>query len=87
MIKVVLEGEVNVGALADRAGLSRSATSQHLTKFKVAGLLTQRRDRQSLYYMVTPEWVDFVRQMISIGEEQAIWWAENPIKPRIAIRV
>lgn len=84
LVKVMLNGEVDVGALADQVGLSRSALSQHLTKFKIAGLLTQRRDRQSLYCTITPEWVDFVQRMILIGEEHAIWWTENPTRPRIA---
>ncbi|WP_394843296.1 metalloregulator ArsR/SmtB family transcription factor [Pendulispora brunnea] len=43
-------GEVCVCDLADILGVSQSAVSQHLAKFKAYGLVTVRRDNQTLFY-------------------------------------
>lgn len=72
MIQAMLEEEVRVGALAERTGLTQSATSQHLAKFLVAGIVIQRRDQQSRYNSVAPKWVDILRRLITVAEEQAI---------------
>ncbi|CAG0969769.1 MAG: winged helix-turn-helix transcriptional regulator [Rhizobiaceae bacterium] len=46
----LLEGELSVGAIAKKVGLSQSALSQHLAKLRNTGLVTTRRDRQTIYY-------------------------------------
>ncbi len=43
-------GEVCVCDLAEIVGITQSAASQHLAKFKAHGLVTVRRDAQTLYY-------------------------------------
>lgn len=45
-------GELTVGALVDRIGISQSALSQHLAKLREQGLVAYRRDSQMLYYRV-----------------------------------
>lgn len=45
-------GELGVGALAERVGLSQSALSQHLARLRSEGLVTTRRDMQAIYYRV-----------------------------------
>jgi DNA-binding transcriptional ArsR family regulator len=49
------QGESNVGCLADLAGTSPTAVSQHLAKLRLAGLVTTRRDRQFVYYAVADD--------------------------------
>ena len=44
--------ELSVGALVDRVGLSQSALSQHLGRLREEGLVTFRRDAQTLHYRV-----------------------------------
>lgn len=44
------ESEISVGMLGDRIGLSQSALSQHLAKLRSAGLVTTRREAQTIYY-------------------------------------
>ena len=44
------DGEMSVGKLADKVGLSQSATSQHLRRLSAAGLVDSRRDAQKKYY-------------------------------------
>ena len=52
LCKLVEWGEGSVGALADAAGLSLSATSQHLAKMRDEGLVEFRRDSQTLWYRI-----------------------------------
>lgn len=46
----LLEGERSVGDLAEIAGLSQSALSQHLAKMRLQALVRTRRDGQTIYY-------------------------------------
>ncbi len=43
-------GEKNVGQLEQIVGLSQSALSQHLARMRKEGLVTTRRDAQTIYY-------------------------------------
>jgi DNA-binding transcriptional ArsR family regulator len=43
-------GEVCVCDLGEILGITQSAVSQHLSKFKAYGLVTVRRDNQTLFY-------------------------------------
>ena len=43
-------GEASVTALAEAVGLSNSALSQHLAKLREDGLVSFRRESQTLYY-------------------------------------
>ena len=44
--------ELPVGALVERIGLSQSALSQHLAKLREEGLVSFRREAQTLFYSV-----------------------------------
>lgn len=46
-------GEKPVNQLADATGQSLSAVSQHLAKLRAEGLVTTRRDAQTIYYRMT----------------------------------
>lgn len=50
ILKVLVRGEIAVGALAQKVGLSQSALSQHLSKLRAQNLVTTRRDAQTIYY-------------------------------------
>jgi len=52
LCRLVEWGEANVTALAEDAGLSQSALSQHLAKMRQEGLVTFRRDAQTLWYRI-----------------------------------
>ena len=49
------EGELSVGELLERIELSASALSQHLAKLRSQGLVTTRKERQTVYYRVDRE--------------------------------
>ena len=52
---LIAEGEIAVGALVSKIGVSQSALSQHLAKLRAEELVTFRRDAQTLYYRVSDE--------------------------------
>jgi DNA-binding transcriptional ArsR family regulator len=49
---LVVDGEMSVNALSDKLELSQSALSQHLARLRDDGLVTFRREGQTLYYHV-----------------------------------
>ena len=51
----LLDGERSVSALETVVDLSQSALSQHLAKLRSAGLVSTRREAQSIYYSICDE--------------------------------
>lgn len=45
-------GEMSVGHLTQRVGLSQSALSQHLAKLREEGLVATRKEAQTVFYRV-----------------------------------
>ncbi len=52
LCKLVEHDEMTVGDLAREVGLSQSACSQHLGKMRDEGLVTYRRESQTLWYAI-----------------------------------
>lgn len=52
LCRLVEAGEATVGALAKDAGLSQSALSQHLARMRDEGIVTFRRESQTLWYRI-----------------------------------
>jgi ArsR family transcriptional regulator, virulence genes transcriptional regulator len=52
---LLAEGEICVSALVEAVGLSQSALSQHLARLREDGLVSFRRESQTLYYRVRDE--------------------------------
>jgi ArsR family transcriptional regulator, virulence genes transcriptional regulator len=51
---VLSEGELSFGELNERIPLSQSALSQQLSKLRQEGLVTTRRESQTIFYSVAP---------------------------------
>jgi len=49
----LVEGERSVGELLEEISLSASALSQHLAVLRQQGLVTTRRDAQTIYYALS----------------------------------
>ena len=47
------DGECSVGELAAHDGQAQTAASQHLAKLRAAGLVTTRREAQTIYYRLS----------------------------------
>jgi ArsR family transcriptional regulator, virulence genes transcriptional regulator len=65
MLCRMADDEVTVGELVDLTGMSQSAVSQHLAKFRELGLVSVRPDAQTRHYRLVD---DDVRQIIA-----ALW--------------
>ncbi|HET7717018.1 MAG TPA: metalloregulator ArsR/SmtB family transcription factor [Bauldia sp.] len=52
LCKLAGAGEMTVGSLAKAVGLSQSALSQHLSLMRAEGLVSFRREGQTLHYAI-----------------------------------
>lgn len=52
LCSLITHGQMKVGDLVKAVGLSQSALSQHLALLRADGLVSFRRDSQTLYYRV-----------------------------------
>ncbi|MDM9623245.1 metalloregulator ArsR/SmtB family transcription factor [Rhizobium sp. S96] len=60
----ILDEEMSVNELAEKVGLSQSALSQHLAKFRAAKAVTTRRDAQTVYYSTSHEGVQKILEVL-----------------------
>jgi ArsR family transcriptional regulator, virulence genes transcriptional regulator len=60
------EGELSVGELEAKIGLSQSALSQHLAKLRHDGLVRTRRQRQTIYYALAGTEAAFL--LVALGQ-------------------
>jgi len=58
------DGELPVGELVRRVGLSQSATSQHLARLRKLGLLETRKEGQTVYYRIAREDVGQILELL-----------------------
>ncbi|MBV6306582.1 metalloregulator ArsR/SmtB family transcription factor [Candidimonas humi] len=64
---LIEHGEMTVGALLEQVALSQSALSQHLAKMREEGLVTYRRESQTLHYRIdNPDVAKLVATLKSI---------------------
>lgn len=52
ILSALVEGEVNVGTLAQVVGISESAVSHHLRSLRQLRLVRSRKDGQQVFYFV-----------------------------------
>lgn len=52
MLAALVNGEQNVGALAEQAGISESATSHHLRHLRQMRLVRTRKEGRRVFYML-----------------------------------
>ena len=64
IMSYLTEGEMSVGAIAEKVPLSQSALSQHLAKLRGLDLVETRRDRQMIYYSCKSEAVRELLRML-----------------------
>ena len=49
---LIEHGELSVGAMQERVELSQSALSQHLARLRDDGLVSTRREAQTIFYRI-----------------------------------
>ena len=60
----LLDGEMSVGQLNEHLPLSQSALSQHLALLRNAGMVTTRRQQQTIFYSLASEEVVGVMEVL-----------------------
>lgn len=67
----LMQGETSVACLAELAGTSPTAVSQHLSKLRLAGLVANRREGTFVYYTLADEHIgELVRQSLSHADHR-----------------
>jgi len=66
LVQLMSSGRFDVGALAEHVGLSLPTTSQHLSKLRLAGIVSARREGRHSYYTVEdPHVLSLVEQIFA----------------------
>ncbi len=69
ILEKLLEGEKNVGEIADSLGMNQSAISHQLSTLKQGDLVRARRDKKAMYYSLAD---DHIEDIIKIGLEHVL---------------
>ena len=64
LCRLVAEREMSVGELGEAGELSQSALSQHLAKLRDDGLVTTRREAQTIHYRIADKNVQRVLALL-----------------------
>ena len=62
----LLQGEVNVGAIAEQVGVSESAVSHQLRGLRQLRIVSARKDGRTVFYALDD---DHVRSLLTLGLE------------------
>ena len=57
IMSALLDGEKNVGALAELVGISESAVSHHMRGLRQTHIVTARRNGKEVYYSITDPYI------------------------------
>ena len=75
----LMQGETSVACLAELAGTSPTAVSQHLSKLRLGGLVTNRREGTFVFYALADHHIgELVRQALSHADHQSGPMASHP---------
>ncbi|MFV0375139.1 ArsR/SmtB family transcription factor [Microbacterium sp.] len=77
IILALREGEMSVGALAERVGKSAAAVSQHLAKLRLARIVLSRHEGTRVYYRLADEHARHLVAEAIFQAQHAL--SENPV--------
>lgn len=63
----LIEGEQNVGTLAEKTGLRMTTVSQHMALMRAQNIVTTRRDGTTIYYSLASAIVEDVLAVLHKG--------------------
>jgi len=63
----LIEGEQNVGTLADKTGLRMTTVSQHMALMRAQNIVTTRRDGTTIYYSLASPVVEEILAILHKG--------------------
>ncbi|SMF82193.1 hypothetical protein SAMN05661091_2126 [Paenibacillus uliginis N3/975] len=62
ILMLLNRGEINGQALAEKLSLSQPTVTHHATKLREAALIRERRDKNTIYFSLNPEFIEQVHQ-------------------------
>lgn len=65
-------GELGVGELADRSGLTLANASQHLNRLALGGLIARRKDGKSVLYRISDPRVEQLCDLVCSGMRERV---------------
>ncbi|HEY0248402.1 MAG TPA: metalloregulator ArsR/SmtB family transcription factor [Gryllotalpicola sp.] len=65
ILRLVADGELTAGQIADAFDVSRPAVSQHLTVLKEAGVIAERREGTRRMYRARPQGLAALRSLLA----------------------
>ena len=88
LVALAAEGEYDVGTLAERVGVSIATASQHLSKLKLAGIISATRDgRRQIYVVDDPHVLTLVHQIFEHIAPDGSLAPDPPIDQSLAARL
>ena len=63
----LIEGEQNVGTLAEKTGLRMTTVSQHMALMRAQNIVTTRRDGTTIYYSLASSIVEDILSVLHKG--------------------
>ena len=83
LVALAADGEYDVGTLSERVGVSIATASQHLTKLRLAGIISARRDgRRQIYIVDDPHVLTMVQQIFEHIAPDGTLAPDPPMPPR-----
>ena len=83
LVALAAEGEYDVGTLSERVGVSIATASQHLTKLRLGGIISARRDgRRQIYTVDDPHVLTMVQQIFEHIAPDGTLAPDPPMPPK-----
>lgn len=88
LVALAAEGEYDVGTLADRVGVSIATASQHLSKLRLAGIISATRDgRRQIYVVDDPHVLTLVHQIFEHIAPDGSLAPDPPLEQSLAAKI
>ena len=88
LVALAAQGELDVGTLADRVGVTIATASQHLSKLRLAGIISARRDgRRTIYIVDDPHVLTLVHQIFEHIAPDGTLAPDPPLADSLAARI
>jgi len=88
LVALAAEGEYDVGTLAERVGVSIATASQHLSKLRLAGIISATRDgRRQIYVVDDPHVLTLVHQIFEHIAPDGSLAPDPPLEQSLAAQI
>lgn len=87
LVALAAEAEFDVGTLAERVGVSIATASQHLSKLRLAGVISAHRNgRRQIYVVDDPHVLTLIDQIFEHIAPDGTLAPDPPVEPSLAVK-